>query len=502
MQTARHLDPLVQTVMCGLNEFTHRPIPSVLLAPSPEKILDQGSRLVAAGCDRFLVFGGFVVYDKGAQRGTFGTAEYGSLSVVDQSGRATTWATATFEAQGESTYSPAGPARLLDTRPGSPTVDGLATGLGMRAAGSTTEVAVAGRAGVPMNATSAVLNVTATNEATAGFLTVYPCNTTRPNAAQVNFETNTDVATAVFAKLDPNGKTCIYNSQPTDIVVDVNGFLPLGSSFVPLAPARMIDTRGGYSTVDGAYNGVGVRGGGSTTEIQIGGRGGVPSGASEVAINVTATEVTVDGFVTVFPCNGLPNASNVNYSAGKTATNAVMAPLRDDGRLCVFTSQTIDLVIDVNGYYPKAATFVSMQPTRFVDTRVAPPPPIFGTDIDPAARDANPPLHPAGRRRQRRAQHGESSGDQPHRDRADAGGVRHGVPLRITVSHCFQRELQGRRDRGQPGRRPDRQQRGDLHLQVGPHTGHRRRHQLSPLTRAPVRALPRQQVMIGPAVIA
>jgi hypothetical protein len=388
VSTAKRLDSKVQTLMCGVNTFKH-----LIFNPTPEKILDDMAQLVAAGCDRFLVFGGFVVYDNGATRGGAGQAAYGNQSIVDTSGAPTTWAVAVFEGQGDSTYKPAGPARLLETRPGLATIDAQSNGLGVRPDGTTTELQVAGRGGVPASATSAVLNITATNEAGAGFLTAYPCGTARPNAAQVNYLPSIDVANAVFVKLDATGKVCIFNSVQTDLVVDINGYNPTGASYVPLSPARVLETRGGYSTIDGQYNGVGFRGGGSVTELQVTGRGGVPAGASEAVLNVTATEVRADGFVTVFPCNGSPpTASNLNYTAGSTVTNSVVAALRDDGRVCFFTSQDIDLVVDVNGFYPKAATFVSVVPTRFLDTRIAPPLPVEGAELFPGFRDSNPPL--------------------------------------------------------------------------------------------------------------
>jgi len=386
--TAKRLDGKVKTVMCGVNTFKHS-----VFNPTPEKILSDMSTLVAAGCDRFLVFGGFVVYDVGTQRGGRGETDYGSRSIVDTSGAATTWATAVAEGQGDSTYQPVAPGRLLETRPGLTTVDGQSNAIGPRPGGTVTELQVAGRGGIASNATSAVLNITATNETGAGFLTAYPCGTTRPLAAQVNYLPNTDVATAVYVKLDGNGEVCLFNSVQTDVVVDVNGFNPAGSSFVPLSPARLLETRAGLATVDGAYNGVGMRGGGSVTELQVTGRGQVPSNASEVVLNVTATNVAADGYITVFPCNGSPpTASNLNYTAGSTVTNAVVAALRNDGRVCLFTLSNVDLVVDVNGYYPTTAAFVSLSPTRFLDTRIAPPPPVTDIELDPAGRDANPPL--------------------------------------------------------------------------------------------------------------
>ena len=72
------------------------------------------------------------------------------------------------------------PLRLVDTRPGAVTSDGQDAGVGLRAAGSTMEVQVAGRAGVPLDASTAVLTVTAVDPLDGGFLTMHPTGTARP----------------------------------------------------------------------------------------------------------------------------------------------------------------------------------------------------------------------------------------------------------------------------------------------------------------------------------
>jgi hypothetical protein len=50
------------------------------------------------------------------------------------------------------------PARLLETRPGKKTVDGKSQGVGRRSAGKVTELVVAGRGGVPGNASAVPSN--------------------------------------------------------------------------------------------------------------------------------------------------------------------------------------------------------------------------------------------------------------------------------------------------------------------------------------------------------
>lgn len=66
------------------------------------------------------------------------------------------------------------PRRLLDTRPGETTYDRAFRGGGLQQDGATLQLPVAGRAGVPADATAVVLNVTSTGSTTPGFVTAHP----------------------------------------------------------------------------------------------------------------------------------------------------------------------------------------------------------------------------------------------------------------------------------------------------------------------------------------
>ena len=157
----------------------------------------------------------------------------------------------------------------------------------------------------------------------------------------------------VIAKIGSNGQVCVFTYATTDLLVDVNGYFPAGASYAPVVPARFVETRAGGSTVDGAMNGIGVRGGGTVTAVQVAGRAGVPGDASAVVLNVTAVDAQAPGFVAVFPCGvDRPNGSNVNYVAGSTVANSVIAKIGSNGQVCVFTYATTDLLVDVNGYFP------------------------------------------------------------------------------------------------------------------------------------------------------
>ena len=72
-----------------------------------------------------------------------------------------------------------------------------------------------------------------------------------------------------------------------------------------------------------------------------------------MVLNVTVTEPSGAGFVTVYPCGvATPLASNLNFEAGTTAANAVVVKVGDDGKVCLFSSRSTQLIVDVNGYFP------------------------------------------------------------------------------------------------------------------------------------------------------
>ena len=124
--------------------------------------------------------------------------------------------------------------------------------------------------------------------------------------------------------------------------------------YIPLAePRRVLDTRVGFATVDGVDAGSGVIAGDGVHEVVVAGRAGVPASAASVVLNVTAVDAAAAGFATVYPCGvERPLASNVNFTAGGTVPNSVIARVGVDGKVCVYSSQRIDAVVDVTGYFP------------------------------------------------------------------------------------------------------------------------------------------------------
>ena len=275
---------------------------------------------------------------------------------------------------GPATFHGLTPARLLDTRPGNPTIDGLRSGEGPLGTAGRIDLTIAGRGGVPATGASAVaLNVTAAGATGVSYLTVWPTGLGQPTASNLNVTSPAATPNMVIVPLGSGGQVSIYNDAGnTDVIVDVLGWFPPGDVYKGLVPARFLDTRPNGSTVDDAWVRTLSIGSGSDTEVQMLGRGEVPStGASAVAINVTVTDPTRISFLTVFPSLlPRPPSSTINFTPGATVANMAIVPIGSNGRIDVWNNDGLVYgIVDVLGYFPSGSSFVGLLPTRLMDTR-------------------------------------------------------------------------------------------------------------------------------------
>jgi len=279
----------------------------------------------------------------------------------------------TFTTSPTSVYTAMTPERLLDTRSNG----------GKLGPGGSLDLAIGGIS-VPSNATSVILNVTAVDETTAGFFTVFPTGASLPTASNLNWTKGETVPNLVSVGLGAGGKVTIYNGLGSaDAVVDLEGYFApntggTAGEFTPLFPGRITDTRPG----SGEPNAGSTLTAGSTLNVQVTGVQGVPAtGVSAVVLNTTVTDTTTAGFITVFPTGAsLPLASNLNWTAGKTVPNRVVVPVGTGGQVSFYNGLgKADLVVDINGYISdgslvSASSFASLTPSRIKDTRSGPGP--------------------------------------------------------------------------------------------------------------------------------
>jgi hypothetical protein len=240
-------------------------------------------------------------------------------------------------------FVPVVPARIADTRSGSP--------LGP---GTTRNIQVTGAGGVPLagGAEAVVLNVTAARESTAGYFTVFPTGAGLPVASNLNWTAGVTVPNRVIVPIGTGGMVSVFNGLGTaDLVVDVNGYFTdpsaTGASFTPLVPARIIDTR--YSSPVRA---------GTPLVLTVAGNGGVPTLGSgtpptAVVLNVTVARPSTASFLTVWPDGAsTPTSSDLNYVGGQVVPNLVVVKLGTGGKIDILNGYgSADVIVDVVGWY-------------------------------------------------------------------------------------------------------------------------------------------------------
>ena len=120
-------------------------------------------------------------------------------------------------------FTPLTAMRAMDTRD-SQAVLNLGSGGAPLAAGSTHEISLAGVRGIPAGAVVMSINVTATDSAGAGYVTVWPCSAARPTVSALNASAGVTVANGIQAQLSARGSLCVYTQNATHLIIDVNGY--------------------------------------------------------------------------------------------------------------------------------------------------------------------------------------------------------------------------------------------------------------------------------------
>lgn len=255
---------------------------------------------------------------------------------------------------------------------------------------------------VPDSATGVALNVAVVRPVDRGYGTVWPCQDEPPLVSSINYERDDIKSNSVVAPISDDGTICLYSSRGTNLVVDLAGWftgaLPTGTEeapegaeasaagdvdpFVGLLPDRRVDTRdgtGGFTVRVSPDSPISIPVGGTSATLPDGTTTTVPADAAAAAMNVAVVRADTNGYITLWPCGTeMPFTANVNYAGGAVVSNGVIAPLGSDGRACLHSSSTADIVVDLNGYFDGSLggenaltdpAFRAARPTRLVDTR-------------------------------------------------------------------------------------------------------------------------------------
>jgi hypothetical protein len=261
------------------------------------------------------------------------------------------------------------PARLADTRSGQGVRAGRLT------AGSTIEVDVTGRAGLPSTGVGGVVvNLTVVGATTAGYLTAWSTGAGQPSTSNLNFRAGQVVANQAVVPVGVDGSISIANSAgATHVVVDVQGWFGDGSEqggtrFQALPPARLGDTRTGVGLPLGRI------GPGQGAELEVAGIVGLPEeGVAAVVVNVTAVGALAPTHLTLWASGGAkPATSNVNVAAGQVVANQAIVPVGPSGRISIANAAgATHVIVDVQGWFADTGALLhTTGPTRLADSRL------------------------------------------------------------------------------------------------------------------------------------
>ncbi len=210
--------------------------------------------------------------------------------------------------------------------------------------------------GIPPTATAYSLNVTVVPDAVVkylGYLTLWPTGQAQANVSTLNSWTGKVVANAALVPAGTNESISVYVPNPTDVILDINGYFglpghPGGLFFYPVTPCRVADTR--YPA--GPFGGPEMTAG-ETRSFPIPASGcGIPATAAAYSMNVTVVPDSVLYYLSAWPAGSPPPvASTLNSWDGLVVANAAIVPAGTSGAISIYVTNQTQVILDIDGYF-------------------------------------------------------------------------------------------------------------------------------------------------------
>lgn len=245
-------------------------------------------------------------------------------------------------------YQPTTLKRILDTR------DGTGAPKAKVGAKSGLTVPIANVDSIPSGVTAVAVHVTETNATGGGFIAAEPDGAGVPTTSSLNYAPGQTISNTLIVPVAKDGKIELYNGATggsVDLIADISGFFAASApdAFIPVTPFRAVDTRqvGSKIASDGTESL-------NLDSTLAGASAGFPADAT-LAANLTATDETAGGSLTVFPAGtALPNVSALNFGRNQNiATFGLFAASSSADTVSVYDNSpgSTDVVIDVFGYF-------------------------------------------------------------------------------------------------------------------------------------------------------
>lgn len=199
-------------------------------------------------------------------------------------------------------------------------------------------IVVAGKAGVPSNATAVVLQADVSRPATSGRLRLTPYGN---NAGVVSlmYSKGTTVANTTTVRLSGGAVQAKVSTGSARVLADVVGYYAPnanGSVFVSAHPVRAATVAAGTTA----------------TKVTVAGTAGVPRNATAAVINAKVGGGSVGGSLRVVGAGLASSVPTQIYAKGQTIGNALIAPLASGGQVQAKVSAgRATVYVDVVGYF-------------------------------------------------------------------------------------------------------------------------------------------------------
>ncbi len=252
---------------------------------------------------------------------------------------------------GATSYSfyPATPCRVADTR----NATGQFGGPTMQANQSRDFPIPLSPCDIPATARAYSLNVTVVPESFLGYLATWPTGQTQPNVSTLNSYTGNVVANAALVPAGTNESISVFVTNPTDVILDINGYFsqpgsPNALSFYPVTPCRVVDTR----NAAGPFGGPEMAAGTTRSFTIPASACNIPTTATAYSLNVTVVPDGALYYLSVWPTGvAQPQVSTLNSYDGSVLANAAIVPAGTDGAIDVYVTGQTHVILDINGYF-------------------------------------------------------------------------------------------------------------------------------------------------------
>ncbi|MFK4482913.1 phospholipase A2 [Curtobacterium sp. AB7] len=243
--------------------------------------------------------------------------------------------------------------RVLDTKAGT---GGFTTPM---EAGKYRTIKIAGVAGIPNDGTvgAVSLNATVSGTPSAGTLFGRPdADTSRTTMLIYNANTGEYVSNTAIVAVSAAGTIQVSTETAARLILDVQGYYTANTDgtaaggFVPVAGKRIVDTRSGLGAPKA------LLAPGKSVDIQVTGANGVPAGASSAVVNLLPINSTAsDGYLTPYATGTTRPDNALHYAPSVNTSIQAQVRLSSSGKMTIYNgSSTINLVIDLQGYFTKA----------------------------------------------------------------------------------------------------------------------------------------------------